>query len=434
MRISVVGTGYVGLVAGACFASTGNHVIGVDIDDDKINRLRRGEIPIYEPGLETLVREGIEKERLEFSVDLAHGVRESDVIFIAVGTPPNEDGSADLQHVLDVAEGIGRALNGFKIIVDKSTVPVGTASLVTNAIRTRTDHAFTVVSNPEFLKEGDAVNDFLKPERVIIGADDDRGHDTLARLYRPFILKNNRIIHMDVVSAELTKYTANAFLATRISFMNEIARLCERVGADIEHVRQGIGSDSRIGPAFLYAGVGYGGSCFPKDVQAILRTASQYGVDLEIIEATERVNEGQKKVMFEKIAHQYDGGIQGKTFAVWGLSFKPRTDDMREAPSIVIINSLLAAGAEVRAFDPEAMQVARGVFGDTITLCKDEYETVEGADALVLVSEWNDFRTPDFAKLADRLADRAVFDGRNIWDPEYVRSFGLTYHGVGRKV
>ncbi|MCB2211332.1 UDP-glucose/GDP-mannose dehydrogenase family protein [bacterium] len=434
MHVAVVGTGYVGLVAGACFASTGNHVICVDIDEDKINRLKDGEIPIYEPGLEDLVQEGIDKERLHFTTDIDDAVKSSDVIFIAVGTPPNEDGSADLKHVLTVAESIGKAMTEFKIIVDKSTVPVGTAGLVSDAIRKHTDSDFTVVSNPEFLKEGDAVNDFLKPERVIIGADNDIGHEVLNRLYRPFMMKNNRIIHMDVVSAELTKYTANSFLATRISFMNEIARLCEKVGADIDMVRQGIGSDSRIGSAFLYAGAGYGGSCFPKDVKAILRTAKQYDVDLEIIEATERVNEEQKKLMFSKISKHYEGKLQGKTFAIWGLSFKPRTDDMREAPAIVIINSLLAAGANVKAFDPEAMTVARDVFGDSITFCESEYDTVEGADALVLVTEWNDFRTPDHGLLSRKLADKVVFDGRNIWDPKYVQSFGLTYVGIGRKV
>ncbi len=434
MHVAVVGTGYVGLVAGACFASTGNHVICVDIDEDKINRLKNGEIPIYEPGLEDLVQEGIDKERLHFTTDIDDAVKSSDVIFIAVGTPPNEDGSADLKHVLTVAESIGKAMNEFKIIVDKSTVPVGTAGLVSEAIRKHTDSDFTVVSNPEFLKEGDAVNDFLKPERVIIGADNDIGHEVLNRLYRPFMMKSNRIIHMDVVSAELTKYTANSFLATRISFMNEIARLCEKVGADIDMVRQGIGTDSRIGPAFLYAGAGYGGSCFPKDVKAILRTAKQYDVDLEIIEATERVNEEQKKLMFSKISKHYEGNLQGKTFAIWGLSFKPRTDDMREAPAIVIINSLLAAGANVKAFDPEAMTVARDIFGDSITYCESEYETVEDADALVLVTEWNDFRTPDHGLLSKKLADKVVFDGRNIWDPKYVQSFGLTYVGIGRKV
>jgi UDPglucose 6-dehydrogenase len=434
MHIAVIGTGYVGLVAGACFASTGNSVICVDIDEAKIKRLEDGVIPIYEPGLEDLVQEGIEKKRLHFTTDVDDAVKTSDVIFIAVGTPPNEDGSADLQHVITVADSIGKAMNEFKIIVDKSTVPVGTAGLVSDAIQKHTDYEFTVVSNPEFLKEGDAVNDFLKPERVIIGADNDIGHEVLNRLYRPFMLKGNRIIHMDVVSAELTKYTANAFLATRISFMNEIARLCEKVGADIDNVRQGIGSDSRIGPAFLFAGAGYGGSCFPKDVKAILRSGHEYGVQLELIEATERVNEGQKKILFEKISNHYNGDIAGKTFAIWGLSFKPRTDDMREAPAIVLINALLAAGAKVRAFDPEAMEEAKGIFGDSITYCDAEYDTVEGANALVLITEWNDFRTPDHKLLASKLADKVLFDGRNVYDPKYVQSCGLTYVGFGRKV
>ncbi|GBE30565.1 MAG TPA: UDP-glucose/GDP-mannose dehydrogenase family protein [Bacteroidetes bacterium] len=434
MHIAVVGTGYVGLVAGACFASTGNNLICVDIDEDKIKRLENGDIPIYEPGLEDLVKEGIDKERLHFTTDIDDAVKACDVIFIAVGTPPSEDGSADLKHVLAVAHSIGKAMNNFKIIVDKSTVPVGTAGLVSDAIREHTDYDFTVVSNPEFLKEGDAINDFLKPERVIIGADDDIGHEVLNRLYRPFMLKANRIIHMDVVSAELTKYTANSFLATRISFINEIARLCEKVGADIDMVRQGIGSDSRIGPAFLFAGAGYGGSCFPKDVKAILRTAKQYDVKFELIEATERVNEEQKKILFSKIDQHYNGEIKGKTFAIWGLSFKPRTDDMREAPSIILINSLLAAGANVRAFDPEAMEVAKVEFGDSITYCDSEYDAIEGADALVLVTEWNDFRTPNHKLLFEKLTDKVVFDGRNVYDPKYVQSFGLTYVGIGRGI
>ncbi len=434
MNVAVVGTGYVGLVAGACFASTGNRVTCVDIDEVKIQRLRDGEIPIYEPGLEDIVADGIAKDRLLFTTDLNEAVNTCDVIFIAVGTPPNEDGSADLQHVLAVAEGIGKAMNGFKVIVDKSTVPVGTAARVTETVKKYTDHEFAVVSNPEFLKEGDAVNDFLKPDRVVIGADDPRGAEMLEQLYRPFMMKGNRIIHMDVVSAELTKYAANSFLAMKISFMNELGRLCERVGADIDNVRRGISSDSRIGTAFLFAGAGYGGSCFPKDVKAILRTARELGMNLQLIEATEEVNEEQKKVLFEKIHRHYSGELEGKTVAVWGLSFKPRTDDMREASSIVLIEDLLAAGAKVRAYDPEAMEVAAGLFGDRITLCRTEYEALEGAHALALVTEWADFRSPDFQRMAEMLADKVVFDGRNIWDPTYPQEAGLTYYAIGRKL
>ena len=432
MRVAVVGTGYVGLVAGACFATTGNIIRCVDIDKKKIEDLQNGIIPIYEPGLEDIVADGIRKERLLFTTDLAEAVRESELIFIAVGTPPNEDGSADLQHVLAVAEGIGKSMNGFKVVVDKSTVPVGTAQKVKETIKKYTDHEIAVASNPEFLKEGDAVNDFLKPDRVVLGSDDERAREMLDRLYRPFVRTGSPIIHMDIVSAELTKYAANAFLATKISFMNELSRLCERVGADIENVRYGISSDQRIGKHFLFAGAGYGGSCFPKDVKAILRTANEFGGNLKIIEATEEVNEEQKHVLFSKIMAHYGNDVKGKTIAIWGLSFKPRTDDMREAPAIVIINSLLEAGAKVRTFDPEAMEVSKGIFGDTITFCDSEYEACEGADALALVTEWQDFRTPDFEKLATMLGDKVLFDGRNIWNQKYAKSAGLVYYGIGR--
>ncbi|MCB2200618.1 UDP-glucose/GDP-mannose dehydrogenase family protein [bacterium] len=434
MRIAIVGTGYVGLVAGACFATTGNTIHCVDIDEKKIEDLKQGIIPIYEPGLEDIVEDGIKKERLLFTTDLAEAVRKSDLIFIAVGTPPNEDGSADLQHVLAVAEGIGKSMDGFKVVVDKSTVPVGTAQKVKEAILKHTDHEVAVASNPEFLKEGDAINDFLKPDRVVLGSDDERAKEMLDRLYRPFVRTGSPIIHMDVVSAELTKYAANAFLATKISFMNELSRLCERVGADIENVRFGISTDQRIGKHFLFAGAGYGGSCFPKDVKAIIRTANEYGMDLKIINSTEVVNEEQKSVLVDKIVKHYDGNLQGKVFAIWGLSFKPRTDDMREAPAIVIINSLLEAGASVRAFDPEAMDVSKGIFGDSITFCDSEYEACEGADALALVTEWQDFRTPDFDKLATMLSDKVLFDGRNIWNQKYARTAGLAYYGIGRRV
>jgi len=434
MKVAVVGTGYVGLVAGACFATTGNTVRCVDIDQGKIDRLKRGEIPIYEPGLEDIVLDGVRKERLLFSTNLDEAVKASEIIFIAVGTPPNEDGSADLQHVLAVAEGIGKAMDGFKVVVDKSTVPVGTASKVKETIQKFTQYDVAVVSNPEFLKEGDAVNDFLKPDRVVLGSDDERAREMLDRLYRPFVRTGAPIIHMDVVSAELTKYAANAFLATKISFMNELSKLCEKIGADIESVRSGISSDQRIGRHFLFAGAGYGGSCFPKDVKAILRTANEYGSELKIIAATEDVNELQKHLLAEKILGHYKGDVRGKTFAIWGLSFKPRTDDMREAPSIVVIQTLLAKGAKIRAFDPEAMSVAKEIFKDSITFCENEYETCEGADGLALVTEWQDFRTPDFERLAATLKDKVLFDGRNIWNVKYARAAGLEYYGIGRKI
>ena len=434
MRVAVIGTGYVGLVAGACLATTGNNVTCVDIDEGKIKRLRKGELPIYEPGLEEIVEDGVKKERLFFTTDLATAVKESEIIFIAVGTPPNEDGSADLQHVLEVAKGIGQAMDGFKVVVDKSTVPVGTASKVKATIQEYTKHEVAVVSNPEFLKEGDAVNDFLKPNRVVLGTDDERAREMVDRLYRPFVRTGAPIIHMDIVSAELTKYAANAFLATKISFMNELARLCEKVGADIESVRMGISSDERIGKHFLFAGAGYGGSCFPKDVKAILRTAQEYGSNLKIIGATEDVNDEQKHVLYEKIVSHYGNDLKGKTIAMWGLAFKPRTDDMREAPAIVIIDALLKAGAKVRANDPEAMTIAKGIIGDKITYCETEYKACEGADALVLVTEWQDYRTPDFEKLADMLKDKVVFDGRNIWNVKYVEKAGLAYYGIGRNI
>jgi len=434
MRIAVVGTGYVGLVAGACFATTGNTVTCVDIDEKKIEDLRKGIIPIYEPGLEDIVQDGVRKERLLFTTDLDDAVKKNDIIFIAVGTPPNEDGSADLQHVLTVAEGIGKAMDGFKVIVDKSTVPVGTAARVKEAVSKHTKHEFAVVSNPEFLKEGDAVNDFQKPDRVVLGSDDERAKEMVDRLYRPFVRTGAPIIHMDIVSAELTKYAANAFLATKISFMNDLSRLCEKVGADIENIRYGISTDQRIGKHFLFAGAGYGGSCFPKDVKAILRTAKEWGSELKVIAATEEVNDEQKHLFFEKLSGHYNGNLEGKTIAVWGLSFKPRTDDMREAPATVLIESLLAKGAKVRTYDPEAMENARTIFGDRITFCNEEYEACEGADALALVTEWQDFRTPDFERLSEMLADKVVFDGRNIWNVKYVRDAGLTYYGIGRNV
>jgi UDPglucose 6-dehydrogenase len=433
MRLAVVGTGYVGLVAGACFASTGNSVKCVDIDEDKISRLIKGEIPIYEPGLEDLVKDGVEKNRLFFTTDLKNAVQESDIIFIAVGTPPNEDGSADLQHVLKVAEGIGKAMDDFKVIIDKSTVPVGTAEKVRAKVAEFTDLEFAVVSNPEFLKEGDAINDFLKPDRVVVGSDNERAKQMIEQLYLPFQRKGNRIVHMDIVSAELTKYAANSFLAMKISYMNEMANLCEAVGADIDAVRRGISTDQRIGSAFLFAGAGYGGSCFPKDVKAILKTAKSFGTELQIINTTEEVNETQKTILFKKIVDHYGKDLSGKTFAIWGLAFKPRTDDMREAPAIVLIESLLAAGAKIKAYDPAAMEIAKDIFGDRIIFCSTEYEACVDSDALALVTEWNDFRTPDFPKLSELLKDKVLFDGRNIWNVEAVYKAGLKYFGIGRK-
>ncbi len=433
MRMAVVGTGYVGLVAGACFASTGNHVTCVDIDEAKIEKLRQGHIPIYEPGLETLVRDGVRKERLFFTTSLSDAIQQAEVILIAVGTPPDEDGSADLQHVLAVAEGIGQAMNGYKVVVDKSTVPVGTAAKVTATIKKFTDHDFAVVSNPEFLKEGAAINDFLYPDRVVIGSDDPKATEIMERLYEPFTRTGHPIVVMDVPSAELTKYTANSFLAMKISFMNEMSRLCEEVGADIRDIRRGISSDPRIGKHFLFAGAGYGGSCFPKDVKAILRTAQEVGVNLELISATESVNEKQKRVLFQKLQSFYGDKIAGKRIAVWGLSFKPETDDMREASSIVLINALLETGASVAAYDPAAMDVARGIFGNKIDFADNEYQALEGADALVVVTEWIDFRSPDFERIASILKDKVVFDGRNLYDPIYMAQKGLTYFCIGRK-
>jgi UDPglucose 6-dehydrogenase len=432
MRIAVIGTGYVGLVAGTCFAQSGNHVICVDIDERKVNNLKQGVIPIYEPGLEEMVKHNVKEERLSFTTDTAQAVKESDVVFIAVGTPPGEDGSADLKYVLGVAKEIGKAANGHKIIVDKSTVPVGTAARVKAAASAETKHPISVVSNPEFLKEGAAIDDFMKPDRVVIGTDNEEAADVMTRLYEPFVHDNpTRIIHMDIPSAELTKYAANAMLATRISFMNEIANICERVGADVSKVRTGIGSDSRIGYPFLYAGCGYGGSCFPKDVSAIVKTAAQHGYDFQILQAVESVNARQKYVLFEKVRQHFHNDLAGKTFAVWGLAFKPRTDDMREAPAIYIIESLLKAGAKVCVSDPEAMTEARKHFADRVSYCPHPYDALEGADALLLVTEWSEFRNPDFALMKERLKSPVIFDGRNIFPKAELARMGFTYYPIG---
>ncbi len=432
MNIGVVGSGYVGLVVGACLAENGNCVICVDSDRDKIERLSRGEIPIYEPGLNEMVPRNVAEERLHFSTDLADAVRRSDVVFIAVGTPQDEDGSADLSHVLDVARGIARAMNGYKVIVNKSTVPVGTAARVRELVASLTPHPFAVVSNPEFLKEGTAVDDFLKPDRVVIGTSEPKVEAVMRQLYEPFVRTGKPILVMDPASAELTKYAANAMLASRISFMNEIANYCDRVGADVKQVRMGIGTDVRIGASFLFPGIGYGGSCFPKDVKALIRMGQEAGVPFNVVEAVDRTNQAQKSMLVPRIAAHL-GALPGKTIAVWGLAFKPKTDDMREAPAIAVIEGLLAAGAAVRAYDPKAEEQARGAFGGRVELCRRAYEAVVGADALVVVTEWNEFREPDFAKIKSLMRNPAVFDGRNIYDPRVLRELGFHYEGIGRR-
>ena len=432
MKIAVVGSGYVGLVAGACLAENGNEVVCVDKDSAKIRLLQRGRIPIYEPGLEELVRRNRAEKRLTFTTQLARGVRSSQIIFIAVGTPTGEDGSADLQHVLDVARETARAMNGYKVIVNKSTVPVGTAAKVREVIRRETTHPFSVVSNPEFLKQGAAIDDFMKPDRVVIGAEDPRAADLMKELYAPFTRTGAPIMLMDCASAELCKYAANAMLATRISFMNEVANVCEAVGADVDQVRKAIASDRRIGPSFLFAGVGYGGSCFPKDVKAMLRFAAARDYDFAILEAVEAVNERQKLRLLRKLETHFDT-LKGRRIAVWGLAFKPRTDDMREAPAVPLVKGLLAAGASVSAYDPEAMTVARTIFGSKITYAENSYHALTGADALVIVTEWNEFREPDFTRMRKLLRNPVIFDGRNLYNPEQIRAQGFTYYSIGRQ-
>ncbi len=443
MRVAIFGTGYVGLVTGTCLAEVGHDVVCVDIDQAKVDGLNRGIIPIYEPGLEPMVKANHAASRLAFTTDAASAIAHGQVVFIAVGTPPDEDGSADLQYVLAVARTIGRHLQVPTVVVNKSTVPVGTADKVRAAIAEElaargVEIAFDVVSNPEFLKEGDAVADCMRPDRIIIGAASDAPVAVMRRLYAPFNRNHDRVVEMDVRSAELTKYAANAMLATKISFMNEIANIAERVGADIEHVRQGIGSDPRIGWHFIYPGAGYGGSCFPKDVQALARTALQYGHAPRLLEAVEAVNEAQKGHLFELVQRHYDRGedegVRGKTFAVWGLAFKPNTDDMREASSRRLLAQLWEAGARVRAYDPEAMHEARRIFGerDDLVLCDSAFEALEGADALIVVTEWKQFRSPDFARIRQALGDAVVFDGRNLYDPHEIEAAGLAYYGIGR--
>ena len=433
MNVAVIGTGYVGLVVGAGLAETGNDVICADVDERKIALLNAGEIPIYEPGLDRLVQRNLSAERLSFTTDVGQAIRSGDIVFIAVGTPPGEDGSADLQHVLAVAEAIGDNLNGEKIVITKSTVPVGTAARVRAAIEERsTAFPVHVCSNPEFLKEGAAVEDFMRPDRVVVGVDSDYARQVLAELYAPFVRNGHPVIFMDLASAEITKYAANAMLATRISFMNMIARLCDEVGADVNHVRQGIGSDPRIGASFLHSGCGYGGSCFPKDVKALISTMRAHGVDASILQAVEHVNALQKRVPLHAVLERLGPDLRGKCIAVWGLAFKPETDDMREAPSLVVVDGLLAAGATVQVHDPEAEAQARRHFGDTVTYCAAPYDAVVGADALVVLTEWQPYRRPDMERLKTRMRNPLIVDGRNVFDPARILEAGFDYVGIGR--
>ena len=439
MRLTIFGSGYVGLVQGACMAEMGNHVVCYDIDEEKIAQLNKGEIPIYEPGLEAYVERNVAAGRLEFTTDVGKAVGHGLFQFIAVGTPPDEDGSADLKHVLAVARAIGENLKDYRIVVDKSTVPVGTADKVkaeiARVLKERGKSVeFDVVSNPEFLKEGAAINDFMKPDRIIVGTDNPRTTELLRSLYEPFNRNHDRLISMDIRSAELTKYAANAMLATKISFMNELANLAERFGADIEKVRVGIGSDPRIGYHFIYPGAGYGGSCFPKDVQALARSAAESGYEASLLNAVEEVNLRQKRRLFEKLSSHYKGKLRGKTVAVWGLSFKPNTDDMRAAPSRVLMEALWDAGAAVRAYDPEAMEEAARIYPDQsgLTLCDSAQAALDGSDALLIVTEWQEFRSPDFNLIKNKVADAVIFDGRNLYEPEVVEGFGLKYYAIGR--
>lgn len=437
MNIAIVGTGYVGLVSGACFADTGANVTCVDLDDQKILRLQNGDIPIYEPGLDELVLKNYKAGRLKFTTSLAEVIADQEIIFSAVGTPPDEDGSADLKYVLQVAKTIGQNLNKYVVVVTKSTVPVGTAEKVKATIQSELDKRgvnvkFDVASNPEFLKEGNAIKDFMSPDRVVVGVESEEARRLLTKLYKPFLINNFRVIFMDIPSAEMTKYAANAMLATRISFMNDIANLCERVGADVNMVRQGIGSDTRIGRKFLYAGCGYGGSCFPKDVKALIKTADDKGYSMEVLKAVERVNECQKRVLFEKLQH-YIPQLEGKTIALWGLSFKPETDDMRESTALVMIDRLLKAGCHIRAYDPVAMEECKRRIGDRITYCRDMYEATLGVDALLLLTEWKEFRLPSWDVIAKTMKNRLIIDGRNIYDRQELIEAGFEYHCIGLK-
>ena len=431
MKIAVVGTGYVGLVSGTCFAETGNDVICVDIDQSKVDRLSNGQITIFEPGLDVLFKRNLKEGRLLFTTSLEEAIKESTVIFLALPTPPGEDGSADLRYVLGVADHLGKIMTDYKVIVDKSTVPVGTADRVKEAVAANYKGDFDVVSNPEFLREGVAVDDFMKPDRVVIGAESRRAFDIMDELYAPYVRQGNPVMHMDTRSAELTKYAANSFLATKISFMNEIARLCELLGADVDMVRKGVGSDDRIGKRFLFPGIGYGGSCFPKDVKALVHSAASVDYDFKILKAVEDVNADQKKALVPKIMQHY-GSIEGKTVALWGLAFKPNTDDIREAPALEMIELLTQAGAKVQAYDPEAMANVKAIMADKATFCESSYETLEGADFLVIATEWPEFRTPDFNKIQGLLKDKVIFDGRNLFELETVKKHGFTYYSIGR--
>ncbi len=432
MRVAVIGTGYVGLVVGACLADAGNDVVCADVDERKIKKLRKGEIPIYEPGLEDLVVRNQEDERLRFTTDVGEAVRECDIIFIAVGTPPGEDGSADLKHVLEVAETIGRNMNGEKIVTTKSTVPVGTAAKVRAEIEKHSGYPVHVCSNPEFLKEGAAVDDFMKPDRVVIGTDSDYARSALAELYAPFVRTGNPILFMDVQSAEITKYAANAMLATRISFMNMIAGLCDAIGANVDHVRKGVASDPRIGPSFLFPGCGYGGSCFPKDVTALIRTLDDLSVDSGILDAVEKVNFGQKRLLLRHVDERLGSDLRGVTVAVWGLAFKPETDDLREAPSLTVVNGLVERGATVHVHDPVAVEVARGIFGDAVTYVDGNYDALADASALLILTDWKQYRSPAFARMRAVMKRPLILDGRNLYDPQRMSQLGFEYISIGR--
>jgi len=433
MKITVIGTGYVGLVTGVCFAESGNHVICVDIDENKVNLLRQGIPTIYEPGLETLLKKNQEANRIHFTTNIQEGIQHGKVIFLALPTPPNEDGSADLKYVLQTADVIGRHITEYKVIVDKSTVPVGTGEKVKNAVAQHTSVPFDVVSNPEFLKEGVAIEDFMKPERVVIGAESEKAFKIMQELYEPFLRSGNPLIEMDIRSAELTKYAANAFLAMKISFMNEIANLCTILGADVDNIRKGIGTDSRIGKRFIFPGIGYGGSCFPKDVQALHKTAQENNYDFQILNAVMQVNEKQKVNFFDVVNKHFEHQLQGKQFTIWGLAFKPNTDDIREAPALTIIDKLLEKGATLNVHDPEALDNVKKLYGDKLSYFTDPYKALEGSDALLILTEWNDFRAPDFEEISKKLKEKLIFDGRNIYALSKMEELGFTYYSIGRR-
>ncbi|MFN0255657.1 UDP-glucose dehydrogenase family protein [Pedobacter ureilyticus] len=434
MKIAVIGTGYVGLVTGTCLAETGNNVICVDIVEEKVNKMKAGQIPIYEPGLDVLFHRNIAQGRLSFTTNLAEGIKDAQIIFMALPTPPGGDGAADLSYILGAAKDISKLITEYKVIVNKSTVPVGTADKVAAVFKEHTNIEVDVVSNPEFLREGVAVDDFMKPDRVVIGTKSEKAQKLMGELYAPYVRQGNPIYYMDERSSELTKYAANSFLATKITFMNEIANLCEIVGADVDAVRKGIGSDDRIGKRFLFPGIGYGGSCFPKDVQALEKAAVEHKYDFKILKAVMDVNEKQKTILTDKVLQYFKGDVKGKKFALWGLAFKPETDDIREAPALYIINDLIAAGAEVVAFDPEAMENVRALLGDKIKYAKDQYEALEGADALLIATEWSVFRNPDFEKMEEVLKNKVVFDGRNLFDLQKMIDLGYYYNSIGRKI